>query len=197
MIRIICRNPGRKTGEGEGAGSGLCQYISEMRGVKHGFGMNFTPHGRLTRHIRATKHQRQARASTGSLGGIGGGRRALTGQRRDRRQRGPEQPCQARHREDGHIHRGISAVASALPAPSAGGVGLRQRDGRGALGRRQQRKQPDSVPVHAVGDGKVVGSGRWQPHDPVGARAWAPEFGGGKWVSEGSRLAELERGVWF
>ena len=52
-----------------------------MCGVKRGFGMSFTPHGKLTRHIRATKHQRQARASTGNLRGIGRGKRALTGQR--------------------------------------------------------------------------------------------------------------------
>ena len=45
-----------------------------MRGVKHGFGMLFTPRGRLTRHIPAPKHKRQARASTGKLGGIGRGK---------------------------------------------------------------------------------------------------------------------------
>ena len=47
-----------------------------MRGVKRAFGMPFTPHGRLTRHIRAPRHQRKARASTGKLGGIGRGKRA-------------------------------------------------------------------------------------------------------------------------
>ena len=33
---------------------------NRMRGVKRGFGMLFTPRGRLTRHIRAPTHQRQA-----------------------------------------------------------------------------------------------------------------------------------------
>ena len=31
------------------------------------FGVNSTPHGSLTRHTRATKHQRQARVSTGNM----------------------------------------------------------------------------------------------------------------------------------
>ena len=54
----------------------LCEYVpngslqdgNAMRGVERGFGMLFTPHGRLARHIRVPKHQRQARASTGNLG---------------------------------------------------------------------------------------------------------------------------------
>ena len=64
---------------GGGPSTPLCQDGSEMCGVKRGFGMNSTPHGRLPRHIRATKHQRQARASTGSLGGIGRGKLKLRG----------------------------------------------------------------------------------------------------------------------
>ena len=67
----------------------LCEYVpngslqdgNAMRGVERGFGMLFTPHGRLARHIRAPKHQRQACASTGKLGGIGRGKRAWVGSR--------------------------------------------------------------------------------------------------------------------
>ena len=54
----------------------LCQGGNTKPGVKRGFGMLVTPHGRLTRHIRAPKHHRKARASTGKLGGIGRGKRA-------------------------------------------------------------------------------------------------------------------------
>ena len=50
---------------------GLRQDENRMRGVKRGFGLLFTPRGRLARHIQAPEHQRQARASTGKLGGIG------------------------------------------------------------------------------------------------------------------------------
>ena len=50
-----------------------------MRGVKHEFGMLFTHEGRLTRHIRAPKQQRQARASTGKLGRIGGEKKGFDG----------------------------------------------------------------------------------------------------------------------
>ena len=42
--------------------------------------MLFTREGRLARHIRAPTHERRARASTGKLGGIGRGERALTEQ---------------------------------------------------------------------------------------------------------------------
>ena len=47
-----------------------------MRGVKHGFGMLFTPRGRLTSHIRVPKCQRQTRASTEKLRGIGRGKKS-------------------------------------------------------------------------------------------------------------------------
>ena len=50
-----------------------------MRGVKHEFGMLFTHEGRLTRHIRAPKQQRQARASTGKLGRIRWGKKGFDG----------------------------------------------------------------------------------------------------------------------
>ena len=42
-----------------------------MRGVKRGFGMLFTPRGRLTRHIRAPSTRGKLGASTEKLGGIG------------------------------------------------------------------------------------------------------------------------------
>ena len=47
--------------------------------LKHEFGMLFTHEGRLTRHIRAPKHQRQARASTGKLGRIRRGKEGFDG----------------------------------------------------------------------------------------------------------------------
>ena len=52
-----------------------------MRGVKHEFGMLFTPHGMLTRQIRAPKHQRQTRASTEKMGRIGRGKKGFDGPR--------------------------------------------------------------------------------------------------------------------
>ena len=54
-------------------GSGMCGVKTRLLYECH------APRGRLKRHVRATKHQRQARACTGSLGGIRRGERALTG----------------------------------------------------------------------------------------------------------------------
>ena len=50
-----------------------------MRGVKHELGMLFTHEGRITRHMRAPNHQRQARASTEKLGRIGRGEKGFDG----------------------------------------------------------------------------------------------------------------------